>query len=280
VPDAKDSNRILKELVNNVNDSVDFLLKFIEQLDRDICLVTTQCFANINAETGNYDINWSNSKPINLNLLKCFINYDLGVYYFQLDNYEKSFDFLKKVKEFKLLQLNLAHISENLNEYTNQLDDYLTVCSSFPIENNDNLKIITITKSINNPIKKIIQIEKCTDYKELYEYLLEDNKLNQLSLSFRLKIENDFINKYLKPNCRNKSGPKDTPVDMDTDHSDKIRSPTETKIESNTSMAIIFDQICSCNLVRLVAEGNQTYNHNYCIEKLTFLSQVNWNNFF
>ena len=71
----KDANEnILRVLINNVQESVDFLLKSLTCLDRDINIPTSECFTNLNSETGNYDIIWTKSSVYTLNMLKCFVN--------------------------------------------------------------------------------------------------------------------------------------------------------------------------------------------------------------
>jgi len=71
----KDANEnILRVLVNNVQESVDFLLKSLTCLDRDINIPTSECFTNLNSETGNYDLIWTKSSVYTLNMLKCFVN--------------------------------------------------------------------------------------------------------------------------------------------------------------------------------------------------------------
>ena len=70
----KDANEnILRVLVNNVQESVDFLIKCLNCLDHDINIPTSECFTNLSAETGNYDLIWSNSNVYNLNVFKSFV---------------------------------------------------------------------------------------------------------------------------------------------------------------------------------------------------------------
>ena len=74
----KDANEnILKVLVNNVQESVDFLEKSLGCLTQDICMPTSECFTNLNAETGSYDIIWHKSDTYNVNVLKCLVGFCL-----------------------------------------------------------------------------------------------------------------------------------------------------------------------------------------------------------
>ncbi len=69
----------------------------------------------------------------------------------------------------------------------------------------------------------------------MFDYLLEDNKSCQLSISFRLEIE---------------------------------------KIALNSNNQIIIDQIRSCNLIRLVSESSYFSKLSYPLDKLKYLAQV------
>lgn len=71
----KDANEnILRVLTNNVQESVDFLLKCLACIDRDINIPTSDCFTNLNSETGNYDIIWTKSDVYSLSMLKSFVS--------------------------------------------------------------------------------------------------------------------------------------------------------------------------------------------------------------
>ena len=96
----KDANEnILRVLATSVQESVDFLEKLIKQLSRDICVPTTECFANLIAEAGSYDVLWNHSQTLKLSTLKSLISFDLGIYYFQLSNYEKALEHLQQVAD-------------------------------------------------------------------------------------------------------------------------------------------------------------------------------------
>jgi hypothetical protein len=71
----KEANEnILRVLLNNVQESVDFLEKSLDNLSHDICIPQSDCFTNLSAETGNYDIFWEKSKIYNLNVLKSLVS--------------------------------------------------------------------------------------------------------------------------------------------------------------------------------------------------------------
>lgn len=70
----KDANEnILRVLLNNVQESVDFLVKCLSCLDHDINMPTSDCFTNLSAETGNYDLIWEKSNVYTVDMLKCFV---------------------------------------------------------------------------------------------------------------------------------------------------------------------------------------------------------------
>ena len=112
------------------------------------------------------------------------------MHYFQIENYEKAYEYFKQVNEYR------KTVSETklpkFNAYTIDLDSYLIASRSvLNIESEQNEQINIKDLYASQIIKKIIYIEKCikNDFKGIFEYLLEDNKTCQLSLSFRLNVE-------------------------------------------------------------------------------------------
>ncbi len=126
----KDANEnILKVLMNNVHESVGFLEKCLDTLSHDICLPTTDCFTNLSAETGGYDIVWEQARNYSINVVKCLISYDLGVYYFQQENYQEAMKNLSQADEFyKQSSEDLNH--PYLSSYLIELKSYLLACRS------------------------------------------------------------------------------------------------------------------------------------------------------
>jgi hypothetical protein len=71
----RDANEnILKVLNTNVQESVDFLDKCVKQLSQDLIRPFSSCFSNINPETGDHELVWSNSMLLELDLVKQIVS--------------------------------------------------------------------------------------------------------------------------------------------------------------------------------------------------------------
>lgn len=67
----KDANEnILKSLINNVQESVDFLENFIKNLEHDICMPSSECYTNLNSENGTYDLVWEKADQLEQDQVK------------------------------------------------------------------------------------------------------------------------------------------------------------------------------------------------------------------
>ncbi len=71
----KDANEnILKGLVSNVQESVDFLEHFLKNLEHDICIPTSECYSNLNSETGTYDLIWEKASQLQIEAVKNIVS--------------------------------------------------------------------------------------------------------------------------------------------------------------------------------------------------------------
>ncbi|CAF0894283.1 unnamed protein product [Brachionus calyciflorus] len=190
----KDANEnILKVITQNVNESVDFLEKMFNSYSGSVYKPLSDCFVNLNSETGYYDLKWENSSKIESDEIKAYISYDLGMHFFQIDNYEKSFLYFCYIKEFFSNSKNILHSLSELTLYANELESYMLACKSMlnlkldekdsSVTTNDNY-----TKQI---INRIIKIDNCLQSNpvEIYTLLKEDCKICQLSLNYRANLE-------------------------------------------------------------------------------------------
>jgi hypothetical protein len=91
----KEANEnILKTLVQtSVMESIEFLEKFLLNIN-DVIQPTSLCFTNINGETGDYGLEWSNGVKIDSKECEILIKYDLAQYYFLIENYQQCFNLL------------------------------------------------------------------------------------------------------------------------------------------------------------------------------------------
>jgi hypothetical protein len=127
----KDANEnILKVLLNNIQESVDFLEKCLDTLTHDICLPTSECFTNLSAETGGYDIVWERARHYDVKLIKALVSYDLGVFFFQQEKYGQSLKYLKMADELRKCVESGEVDFEYLSRYLSELKSYLLACGS------------------------------------------------------------------------------------------------------------------------------------------------------
>ncbi len=127
----KDANEnILKVLLNNIQESVDFLEKCLDTLTHDICLPTSECFTNLSAETGGYDIVWERARHYDVKLIKALVSYDLGVFFFQQEKYGQSLKYLKMADELRQCVESAEVDFEYLSQYLSELKSYLLACGS------------------------------------------------------------------------------------------------------------------------------------------------------
>jgi hypothetical protein len=133
----KEANEnILKLLLTNIDDSVIVLEQYLTSLKAaTLFKPTSQCFTNINAETGEYDLVWSNGSPIDLQELNLLIKYDLAQYYFLKEDYRKCFSLLNAGVKHSIRQ------NKYLSEYCVNFESLSSVCEllfdekSLPIAN-------------------------------------------------------------------------------------------------------------------------------------------------
>lgn len=73
----KDANdNILKVITNNVQETVEFLERFVNTCTTsDVYKPTSACFKDLNAETGLYELVWDNSEQINIDYIKNIVNF-------------------------------------------------------------------------------------------------------------------------------------------------------------------------------------------------------------
>jgi hypothetical protein len=71
------NDNILKVLTSTVQESVDFLEKFLHEMDKKFILLRpySKCFSNLSAETGQCDFLWENSEKLEQNYIKQFVNH-------------------------------------------------------------------------------------------------------------------------------------------------------------------------------------------------------------
>lgn len=184
----KEANEnILKVLLQNVQDSIDFLEKFLN-VNKELLVPLSDCFTNISPETGEYELIWSNGLICLQKEYKALIKYDLAKYFFQQQNYKKCLKLLQyEYENIKSLMVTnsyynsyfndcdvLIHISNSINEDTFDLDE---IDNSPKVEFQSNLIIDKVEKSKKNEFKGILEL------------LLEDNRKKNLSLAYRLDLE-------------------------------------------------------------------------------------------
>jgi hypothetical protein len=72
--DANDTT--LKAIVNNVQETVDFLEKFSQfSGSHEIFKPTSSCFKDINTETGVYELAWESAQMIRFDLIKSIVSF-------------------------------------------------------------------------------------------------------------------------------------------------------------------------------------------------------------
>jgi hypothetical protein len=72
------NDNILKVLTTNVLESVEFLEKCAKSLDSSgegLVRPTSDCFSNISAETGGYELEWANSTRLEQEFIKQFVSF-------------------------------------------------------------------------------------------------------------------------------------------------------------------------------------------------------------
>lgn len=154
----KDANEnILKVLMNNVHESVGFLEKCLDSLTHDICVPTTECFTNLSADTGGYEIVWEQAKVYSIHVVKCLISYDLGVYYFQQENYQQALTYLSQTDESNKQVTEEDLNYQYLKSYLIELKSYLLACRSMVEESVPELHS---TSMENFELKKIVDFER------------------------------------------------------------------------------------------------------------------------
>jgi hypothetical protein len=122
----KEANEnILRLLLSNIEDSIIVLEKYLHGLKATHLLKPAgQCFTNINSETGEYDLVWSNGEQVDLCEFNILIKYDLAQYYFINENYRKCFDLLDQC-DFKFHTNN-----KYLNGYCVNIESLQNICGS------------------------------------------------------------------------------------------------------------------------------------------------------
>lgn len=198
----KEANEnILKALINNVQESVDFLEKCLDTLTHDICLPTSECFANLSADTGSYDIIWDHTKKYSITVLKCLISFDLGIFYFQQEKYPFA---MKHLNNANLMKSSLSSDDpelKSLNGYTIELKSYLLACHSM-LDDDGDFTVDCAGDKIkeNNSLKKAVEFEKKPEehievgYKFLFNVIIGKAKfcfynLNKKLLKFGIDIK-------------------------------------------------------------------------------------------
>ncbi len=169
----KDANEnILKVLLNNIQESVDFLEKCLETLTHDICLPTSDCFTNLSADTGGYDIVWEKAKNYDVNLIKTLVSYDLGVYFFQQEKYGQSLKYLQRADELKICIKSGEVDSKYLSMYLYELKSYLLACSSMV---DDEKPSIGTGTELEHNFKRLVDFETNPDqegYQVRHQFIL------------------------------------------------------------------------------------------------------------
>lgn len=59
-----------KVKLNFMGDSVAFLEKFTKLMHQDLLKPTSDCFKNLNADTGHYEVVWNNSNVVSIEDIK------------------------------------------------------------------------------------------------------------------------------------------------------------------------------------------------------------------
>lgn len=165
----KEANEnILKTFTSaSILDSVEFLEKFLiyitenQQNLKNLLQPTSNCFTNINAESGEHDLIWSNSVNLTMNECELLIKYDLAQYYFYNENYVKCYQLLNTNYElFNKIMTENSSIDTPIRVYCNDYEALL-IASKSMLSNLDeqdaNLSLKDSYMLINRIEESIIQ---------------------------------------------------------------------------------------------------------------------------
>lgn len=258
----KDANEnILKVITQNVQESVEFLEKMFKSYEGKVYKPAPDCFTNISSETGAYNLQWTNSIIIESAEIKAYLAHDLGMFYFQADNFEKSFYYFNLVKEY-INSVNDIKLLE-INQYAKELKSYLAACKSMlciELDLDDSL-VNTNDVHTRQVVNKMIQIENClkTNQSDLYAILLEDNINLLLSTSYRLNVETSLKK-----------------INADEILKDKISSLNKIRLMVDASCVFGLEKLDS--IYQVVEDVIEKVNHEYK-NKLIFFLNVNLKNF-
>lgn len=236
----KDANEnILKVLLNNVQESVDFIEKCLNTLNTDICIPTSECFTNLSADTGSYDIVWENASVYSMNVIKCLMSFDLGVYHFQQEKYSSAFKYLVEAQKFKNLIYQEDINYEYIQNYLFELNSYLLASKTMSDDGD-----IMIDENI-----KITRTPETNSIKLLVDFEMDGNLSNNNDQKIIETLKNDYLMRKLSQSML-------------------LELESLVKKLENTSF---HEQICECNLGRLVMESGYFLYSDYNLNDLANL---------
>ncbi|RNA24165.1 hypothetical protein BpHYR1_006739 [Brachionus plicatilis] len=193
-------------------DYLDFFFKYLN--NNDLYRPGSSCFSIRNDQSKkdvyNFDLNWNNMIKYDKNEIRNIINYDLGMYFFQQEEYEEAFYYFHSVKDYKNKLINEDNNKVNeLDSYANELESYLIACKSMlNIDIDDDSCTTTIISNSSNlneddlntkqVITKMVLIENCikNNLKNVFTKIPEESFLVLVQKMNHKNVDKDLKKKF------------------------------------------------------------------------------------
>ncbi|CAF0726097.1 unnamed protein product [Brachionus calyciflorus] len=210
-------NKGKKINLTNTKETINHLELFLKYLNsNDLFKPVSSCFLIRNDKSKKdiycFDINWNNMVKFDKDEIRNIINYDLGMYFFQQEEYEEAFYYFQSVKDYKNKILNEEKKLNELNSYANELESYLIACKSMlniDLEEESCTTTIISSKahSINlneddintkQVITKMVLIENCikNNLKNVFTKIPEESFLVLIQNMYHKNIDEDLKKKF------------------------------------------------------------------------------------